>query len=343
MEREESNTSTSSLGLASPLRLLLFAVLLPTMVAGTNQFLFDTFPSSWLQTWFYPSLTLSTAVLSWCTGRYLTPAWLRWLLFAWCIALLDVLTVAACMTGKVADQFGYVLVSAQVSLLILWAVLGSGSWQLRLPAAAALAALVVMFANSFARTSYITERSWNLMMLIAAAIIALLCGGLRYFGFVLQEASLDNLDASQPGKRRTYQFGMKHMLIWFTVSGPLLLVVRGIDFGGRGIFPAALLAVSIATVNLIAIWAVLGAGYRLVRFASLLAIPLLIALGMSYYSAHVKTTAPQPWYDNYGTLAWVIGEMEDHWIAWLWLDAALLAALLLFLRASGYRLARMSA
>jgi hypothetical protein len=32
--------------------------------------------------------------------------------------------------------------------------------------------------------------------------------------------------------------------------------------------------------------------------------------------------------------------MEDLWLAWLWFDAALLAALLLFLRANGYRLIR---
>jgi hypothetical protein len=339
MVREELNAATSSIGLASPLRLLLFAVLLPTIVAGTNQLLLRQFPSDWLQAWFYPILALSTAVLSWCAGRYLQPAWFRWLLFAWCIALLDLLTIIACMTGKLPDQFGYVLVSAEMSLLILWAVLGSGSWQWRLPAAAALAPLVIMFAHSFVRTRHITEQSWNLMMLVAALVVALLCGGLRYFGFALQDAPLDDVDTS-PGKRRTYQFSMKHMLIWFTVSGPLLLFVRSIDFGGRGIFPAALLAVSVATVNLFAIWAVLGAGYRIVRFAAVLAIPFLIALGMSYFSAYIKTTATQALYYRYGTLPWVIGEMEDHWIAWLWLDAALLAALLLFLRAIGYRLMR---
>ena len=61
---------------------------------------------------------------------------------------------------------------------------------------------------------------------------------------------------------------------------------------------------------------------------------------MTYYSAHLKSTATKPWYSLYGTISWTIGEMEDLWIVWLWLDAALLAALLLFLRASGYRLMR---
>ena len=339
METIDRNSGLSAHGvLPSPTRLLVFAVLLPAIVAGTNQLLLDKFPSAWLQTWFYPSLVLSTAVLSWCAGRYLYPAWLRWILFAWCLALLDVLIGLACLTGDLPNQFGYVLVSAQMSLLILWAVLGSGSWQWRVPAAGALLPFVFVFADSFARSSYVPEQSWNFMMLIAAPIIALLCGGLRYFGFVLTEAPLEDRHELRPGKRRTYQFSMKHMLIWFTVSGPLLLFVRGIDFGGRGMFPAALLAVSVATVNLIAIWAVLGAGYWIIRVASLLAIPFLIALGMSHYSAYLKSTSTGLWYQHYGTIAWVIGEMEDHWIAWLWLDAALLAALLLFIRASGHRL-----
>ena len=178
------------------------------------------------------------------------------------------------------------------------------------------------------------------MMLVAAPIVALLCGGLRYFGFVLQKVPLAISDASRPGKRRTYQFGMKHVLIWLTVTGPLLLFVRSIDFGGRAVFPAALLAASVATVNVLAIWAVPGGGHWIIRVSSLLAIPYAIAFGMSRYSAYLKSTATKPWYDYDGTIAWVIGEMDDYWIAWLWLDAALLAALLLFLRASGLHLLR---
>jgi hypothetical protein len=172
--------------------------------------------------------------------------------------------------------------------------------------------------------------------------MALLCGGLRLLGFVLRAAPSDDRSQPVPSKLRTYQFSMKHMLIWFSVTGPLLLFVRSLDYSGRGFFPAALLAATVATVNLIAIWAVLGAGHWIVRIASVLGVPFLIALGMTYYSAYLKSTATPPWYDDSYAIAWVIVEMHDHWFAWLWFDAALLAALLLFLRACGFRLMRHS-
>lgn len=339
---EINRPATAASVLPSLPKLAVFAVILPVLVATTTQMLVRNvraFPS--LQSWLYPYLIFTTAILSWCAGRYLQPAWLRWILLAWCLALLDALTMIACLEGSLEDQFGYVLVSAQLSLLVLWAVLGTGYWQWRLPAVAALSPLVIMFSGSFMGSYYSrAEQSWNLMLIIATPIIALLCGGLRFFGFSLRDVRLEDGDAAKPGKRPTYQFGTKHMLIWLTVAGPLLLLVRGLDFGGRAIFPAALLAASIATVNLIAIWAVLGAGYWVIRIVSLVGVPFLIAQGMSSYSAYLKSTATKPWYSLYGTIAFTIGEMEDLWIAWLWLDAALLAALLLFLRASGYRLMR---
>lgn len=329
-------------GLASLIRLLIFAVLLPAIVAGTNQWIFNAIPfSPWLQPWLYPWMAASTAVISWCSGRYLSPAWLGWIIFGWCLVLLDLLTFIACIDGRLEDQYGYVLISAQIALLVLWAILGPGAWQLRLPAVAAVAPLVMIFSGSFVGWQGWYTRTWNMMMLLTAFIIALLCGGLRYLGFSLQILSPQGASEAEIAKRPSYQFGTKHMLIWLTVTGPLLLFVRSIDFAGSGFFPAALLAMSVATVNLIAIWAILGGGHWVVRVISLLGIPFLIAQGMAYYSTYLKAGAgTMRWNRLYGTTAWTIGEMEDLWLVWLWLDAALLAALLLFLRAGGYRLLR---
>jgi hypothetical protein len=338
--------------LPSARRLLLFAVLLPAVIVVTNHLLIETLSYDAAKIWCLPSLVASTAALSWCAGRYLHPAWFRMILFVWCLVLLDTLITLAGLTGRIDDQFGYVLVSAQISLLVLWAVLGARRWQWRLPVIAALAPLVIVFSGSF-MTAYsrYESRTWNAMMFISAAIVALLCGGLRYFGFTLQDLSGGKGDGT-PGKSPTYQFGMKHLLIWFTVSGPLLLLIRGLDLKGTTVFPAALLSVSIATVNLLAIWAVLtsdedrsprfGSGYWIIRFAILIGIPFAIALGMTKYSAYLGSmVTPRMWQAGYyGSVNWIIAEMHDHWIAWLWLDAALLAALLLFFRASGYRLTR---
>jgi hypothetical protein len=315
-------------------RLIGFAVLLPAVVAGSNQLSFILTSSfggpHW---WLYPWMVLSTAVLSWCTGRYLSPAWFRWVVFVWCLALVDILTIWACLSHRVEQDFGYIVVSSQISLLVLWAVLGTGTWQLRLPSVAAVVPLVIVFANSISTNRYVSH-NWDVMMLITAPAVAMVCGGLRYLGFLLVPQSTGSESRGQ-GRRPTYQFGTKHMLIWLTVTGPLLLVVRSIDFDGQTAFPAALVATSVATVNLLAIWAVLGGGHWIIRSAFVLGIPFLIANGMTYYSAYLKTIAVQ-----YRSISYTLMNMEEHWFEWLWLDAALLAALLLFLRASGYRLMR---
>jgi hypothetical protein len=327
-------------------RLITFAVLVPAFVAISNQVLLARLKGIHdLRFWLYAWFAATAAVLSWCTGRYLSPTWLRWLVFAWCLAMLDVLTFLTCMDDHVERQFGYVLVSAQIALLVLWAILGPGAWQIRLPAVAAVTPLVMMFSGSFVGWSRSYTRSWGVMMMFATVTMALLCGGLRYLRFSLHmlspEGAPEGAAEGSPGKRRVYQFGTRQMLIWLTVTGPLLLLIRNVDFGIQGLFPSTLLAISAATVNLIAIWAVLGGGHWLLRIGSLLGIPFLIAQGMMQYSAYVNAAAGNMRFNGmYGTTAWMIGEMEDLWLAWLWLDAALLAALLVFLRARGYRLTR---
>src|SRR4029079_10155620 len=147
-------------------RLFVFAVLVPVVVAASNQLLLRAIGTRLeLAPWLYPWIVTSTAALSWCTGRYLGPAWLCWIIFAWCLALLDLLTFIACITHRVEYQFGYALVSAQIGLLILWAIAGPGPWQLRLPSIAAVAPVVIIFCGSFVNNSYVA-RSWNVMMFI---------------------------------------------------------------------------------------------------------------------------------------------------------------------------------
>jgi hypothetical protein len=102
-------------------------------------------------------------------------------------------------------------------------------------------------------------------------------------------------------------------------------------------FAAVLLAITLATLNLVAIWAVLGAGWWPARLLGLLAIPLAIAAGLHFYGNYLFTKygglPNTPMIDSFI-------RMRTEWYAWLWVNAALLAAMLLFLRASGYQLAR---
>jgi len=331
--------------LPSPGKLITGVIAVPFFVAATNQLLLEAIVSHRdLGVLMYPWLALTTAALSFSTGRLLHPPWLRWSVFAWGLVLLDLIVFIACITRRVDPQFGYILVSAQISLLTLWGVLGPGRWQWRLPLVAAMTPLVVAYCGTFVGTySRSASRGWNFMMLVTAVVVIALCGGLRYLGFTLRSAQRASTTDDGLGYQPSYQFGVKHMLIWLTVAGPLLLFIRGLDLGNRGFFTAAVLAVALSTVNLLAIWAVLGEGHWLIQLASLIAAPPLIAIGMTYYSGYLKAVAlrvrpaGQNWY---GSVGWSLVEMEQLWIAWLWLNAALLAALLLYLRTIGYRLAR---
>jgi hypothetical protein len=330
---------TDTASTPSALQVLLFVFLLPAAVSASNQLMLGwAANTSELRVYVYPSMAASTAVLSWCVGRYLQPTWLTWLIFGWCLSLLGFLTIAACLGGPVRSQFGYILVSAQVSLLVLWAILGPGTWQWRLPIVAAAAPLVLMFSGSFVSSDY-TARLWNIMMLLTALVAAVLCTGLRYFGFSLQQHQPMASSPIEFGKRPTYQFGMKHILIWMTVSGPLLLFVRALDFDGKTVFPLALLSMSVATVNLIAIWAVLGGGFWFIRLAALFVIPYLIAWGLTSYSAYLSTAGAAA-RTQYRSISYAIVQMSGDWFLWICLNTTLLAALLLFLRARGYQLVR---
>jgi hypothetical protein len=355
---------TISYGSAAPAlpslgRLLVFAVLIPAAVAVSNQALLKNVSTYHeLRALVYPWMAASTAVLSWSVGRYLSPAWLRWLVFGWCLALLDLLTIAACLGSGVPRHLGYVLVSAQISLVVLWAILANVSWQWRLPAVLATATAVLVFSGSF--DDAWNARDWNLLMIVTAAVGALLCTALRSRGFTLRDTNRATLGASDGESFGIHQFGLKHLLFWATALAPILLIARGLDFllfkrlGGPDLFPFVLVALSIACVNLIAIWAVLGHGRISARLVALLVIPYLLAIGLSQYLQYVESTYrirrtgsrgqtyqtwSNAWYDS---LVNGIFDANEAWSNWLWLDAALLAALLLFLRAGGYRLMRNS-
>ncbi|HEY3391413.1 MAG TPA: hypothetical protein VGK58_01810 [Lacipirellulaceae bacterium] len=201
-------------------------------------------------------------------------------------------------------------------------------------------------------------RYWNLLMIITAVVVALLCGVLRWRGFTLRPANNETNKTIHDEPLGVHQFGLKHMLLWATAMVPILVVVRGLDFllfkrlGGPDLLPFALVALSFASVNFIAIWAVLGQGLVLARLAALVVLPYLLALGLARYLQYIESTYQtwrigtggsiyQTWLNTwYDSLINGIFAANDTWDSWLWLNAALLAALLLFLRAAGYRLLR---
>jgi hypothetical protein len=322
-----------------PRQLLFFAVLLPAAVAITNQLMLDAASSFYrLRPWMFAWMVLSTAVLSWCVGRYLQPAWLRWVIFAWSLALLDLLTIAGS-----ERNYTYVLISAQLNLLVLWTILAEVGWQWRLPAAAVAAPIVIVFAGYWLSP----WEGLSHLVLLSAVVVLLVCSGLRWNGFLLRLATIASYETSKHESLLAHQFGVKHMLIWAAAVAPLLVVARGLDYyyltvlDRQSIFPAVLLASCFASVNLIATWAILGAGLWPLRVATLIVFPLLVAAGLEGYSAYYRQGGlPGTLSAAYSPIRATLWNMRGEWTLWLWLSTTLLAALLLFVRANGYRLLR---
>ena len=330
--------------LPQPRRLFLLAVLLPAFVAVSNQLLFNAVADLvWARAWLYPWLAFTTLLFSWCIGRYLDPAWLRVMVFGWCWALLDVLTIAACLSGPIPGQVGFALVSAQISFITVCAVLGPWGWQWRLPAALVAAAVIITFSTSF--MDRWSASSWNILMTLVTSIVVALCIGLRTLRFTLSQSARTGAPSAVSSGIHATQFGLKHMLVWATAVAPVLLLVRGVDafaleiLGLGGIFSVVLPTISLATLNLVVIWAVLGGGPWIVRLAALPLTAQLIAVGLSIYSARVETQYGR-W--NGPPLIDTLIEMRPLWMSWIWLDVVLIAALLLFLREIGYRLVRLA-
>jgi len=107
-----------------PIRqLILFAMLVPGAVMAANLAFIKLAPPNF----YFLFLVFSIAILSWCSGKYLSQAGLGWIVFAWSLILLDLLTIAA--RGPARYEIGFVLAFAQVSLLVFWVALGPVGWQ----------------------------------------------------------------------------------------------------------------------------------------------------------------------------------------------------------------------
>jgi sugar phosphate permease len=88
---------------------------------------------------------------------------------------------------------------------------------------------------------------------------------------------------------------------------------------------------------LVALWAVLGSGSWNLRVAILLLASILTATGLANYFAYLDSK-----YAGWPAGSILHTLVREDWNVWLWGQTLLMAALLLFVRSSGYRLVRSS-
>lgn len=347
MSEEGSIASLTILPRPDLRRILLVAMALPAAIVLVDSLTWmqpGIFSSSILRAWFFfPWLVVKTALLSWCAGQFLGSTFYGWLIFFWCQALLDVHTTLGTyrLGSSETDGLAHTLISAQIGFLALWAILGKTAWGWR------FTCILLAAAGILAQVATLHD-DWNteampVILALAAGILVIICVALRLSGFQLLSPS-NSTDASNR-ERTVVQFGMKHMLLWATALAPLMLAVRGFDvavFQQLGLVdarPAATIALWTALVILAAIWLAVGQGMIALRITAMALAVAAAGTGMFVQSMDLKILYGEWPQQQVIRIAVTMGKL---WYAWFALTGALLAAMLLFLRATGYRLAKLS-
>jgi hypothetical protein len=292
---------------------------------------------------YFPWIVVETALLAWVAGRFLGVTLFGWIFFLWGEALVGIHAYGA-SHGMMSHQYASLattVISAQIGFLVAWAILGDVAVAWRL-ACGLVAITGVIFLSSKVETGWDGELL-PLVQAMAGMIVAGVCLTLRLGRF--QMLNLSEGSGSERNRGQVFRFGVKHMLVWTAALAPLMVVLRGLESISLrqaqmvDVYPAGLICACIALITLAAIWLTLGSGMLALRVAVFVS-----AIGGATLLMRWQC---QGWLAQYGpwpTMRMIrfSTEMLDLWGAWFAMLGGLLAALLTFLWAAGYRLARLS-
>jgi hypothetical protein len=283
--------------------------------------------------------------------------WWRWGLYAWGWVLVDLQLYS---TSVFADGGNYwnhdrmlpgSLFAAQAGLAIVWGILGSSHWTLRIPACTLLCFVFALLA----RSGYGFAREMVPVQLIALAALCVLLWLRRFrldqMAVVAGETGQATGDAASA---RTMQFGIRHVLIWTTSLAVLLAMLRALDLlslqtlrevsreGGVSLLTAGIV---VAATFVVAVWAALGAGPAWLRVPILLSVlPMAgLTLALQSWNADRLRWSPGTSISDLWNQSWLWQQFwrEYSWLAfWVALAGCLLFASLIILRTLGYRLVR---
>jgi hypothetical protein len=349
------NTETTSYRAESRLRILIFALLVPIGIWAINHAIaFGLVRHHEFLLGFYVVFVAETAVIAWCVGRYMRHALLRCIVFLWCIAFIDVLFVLFQFTlHDDLCNVGYAFASAQLGLLIAWAVLGTQPLGWRIFAALSGATAVMLYVTALT-TGFIMMQSWMRndwdTILTWQAIATLgLCATLRWRKFrilPIDDDGADGVASSEAGSERV-QFSILNVLMWTLALAPIFAVARLVDWNAVEIpsverwIQFASLAVLLSVPPLVAIWSGLGTGHVILRTL----LPLMFTAGAGALLAYATN---QGWLQRIDIDMFRFGfgfgsKPYVFWISWTVLAGFFYLAMLLILRATNHRLIRVSA
>jgi hypothetical protein len=363
------------------LRIAVVAVLVPAIFAAVDDYLLRSVTHT-MPTAMHLALVLGVFVaqiglLGILAGKLILWPWLRWTVYAWCWVLLGLQAwTAGSMTQlqgswwNPASLITVSLFAAQWGLVIIWGVLGTTRWTIRLPVSLAIGGL--LFIPIAEPTPYYGH-DVRPMLIVQLIALAAICGVLRWRRFRLDwekeesepevagtlEASAIEDAGGVPrraaGRRKLNrtQFGVRDVLIWTTSLAFALGILRALDLlsipglswliGSQfvGHISSGLL---IAIVLVVAVWGALGEGAWWLRIAVLLPVcglsGFVLRIMIYYAQWREENMAATRWGGNYPFSLSVAFERNEWAMYWIPLAGGLVFASLLIFRTLGYRLLR---
>jgi hypothetical protein len=278
---------------------------------------------------------------SYAAGRWL-PGWpWRLLLLGWLAVLVDLLLYTVSVVSRAPYDEGrsallvYGFYASQVSLGLIWGILGSPTWRRRWAGAALAAAPASYFLLRITAEQSYDVATWLAVAFVQTLGVAGICGMLRARGYRVDRFE-NNAELAQG---RALQFSIRHMLIWTVAAAVIVSVVKQILIytpGLRGVRDWSQVAIAgtiLAIVTLAAMWMVLGSG----RVVPKMVVALLIAA-----SAGACLWFIDRQFKNFVNPAVVfcLPQVGPWWIGWTLLAEPFLAGLLLVFQTTDYRLVR---
>ncbi len=306
---------------------------------------------------FFVWLVAQTALMSLAAGKWLESWFWRVIVLTWTSLLLNVLLfhVAALRIGNGifdAHLLAGAFLAAQFCLLAAWLVLGTSSWQWRLPAAVIALLPAGLVVAELDRSRLSLGDVWKEIAALQVTTTFLFAALLRWRGYRVERLD-EGASPGAAGPAAVSQFSLSHLLTWTAALAPLLLLLQTLDYAflrwlnWRQTGVLIVDGVLLAPVALTSFWAALGRGRSWSKVV-LLAL-IAAAMGAALYIVEDQFATVPAWLAGKvsGTYVWVgksyvikITNMGLSWLVWPPLCAFLLAGMLLVFRASGYRLTR---
>ncbi|HVX14119.1 MAG TPA: hypothetical protein VHC22_23235 [Pirellulales bacterium] len=319
------------------LRLLLVCAFLPLVVGAVDSAVLSMAGSShWSGEMTFGVLALflvQASAVSYAAGRWL-PNWnWRLLLLGWLTLRVDLLLYSTSVVshsdyGVRSELLVVGFYASQVSLAIIWGILGSLEWRRRLAGAALAAAPALQFLLQINAERRYSTAAWLTVALVQAIGVVGICGLMRVLGYRIDNGPDTRSDGA------ALQFTIGHMLVWTVAAAIIVSVARQVgmyapgQYGLREWMQLIIAGTVLAIVALVAMWMVLGAGRGIVTTVIALAIAASAGAFLWYLESRIAKGGTAYWLPFGG----------DWWLGWTLLAEPFLAGLLLVFSATGYRL-----